>query len=129
MPENKKVRYTFKNIMAIIVIIIAGVVAYGIYDSHETWLKEMSEINSNTGYGKGIVLRIWGGGRNSRTIKIRYKINDKVFEAVNDWDRNPQDLVEGDSICVKYSIKHPQYVVTELEFEYRYPKLNRFSIF
>ena len=127
MTENEKIRHTIKKILVIVAVIIGGAVTLLIYHSHEKWLDELSEINSNTGYGKGIIIYIWD--HRDRRIKIKYKIDNKIFVAINDWDNNPRNLAMGDSICFKYSIKHPQYVVTELEYEYTDPKLNRFSIF
>ncbi len=127
MMENRKLHRIAKSSLITIALLLCAVITLLIYHNHEQWLKQVGEINSNTGYGKGIIVTIWD--HRDRTIKISYKVNNKAFETTNDWDNNPRKLVDGDSIRIKYSIKHPQFVITELEYEYYYPSLNRFNIF
>ncbi|GGK89612.1 hypothetical protein ACD591_21180 [Rufibacter glacialis] len=80
-------------------------------------IKERIEtVNNNYEYSKGIITDI--NYYKGRTIRVKYRISERIYEASLGWDKNPENLDEGDSIRLRYSVEKPDLIILELENEY-----------
>ncbi len=76
----------------------------------------LDEVKAGFLYSKGIITGI--KSHKGHSIRVRYKIGEEIFETTNGWDSNPNRLSVGDSISLRYSVKNPENIITELEEEF-----------
>ncbi len=101
-------------------IVILSMVVGGLY-----WLstsannrneERIESVNAECGYSKGIITDI--KSYKGHSLTVRYRMYNKEFYSKESWDKNEKRLREGDSIFIRYSIKDPTLIITELEDEY-----------
>ncbi|NRF41033.1 hypothetical protein [Pedobacter foliorum] len=110
--EKLKIVFTLLSIT-----ITIGLGLYWIGVNAEKEQIETSElIKEGFGESKGIItsIKYYKG----RSLRVKYTLNNKVYEYSGGWDHNPKRLDVEDSISFKYSIKRPEVLITELEYEY-----------
>ncbi len=78
-------------------------------------IEEINEINKNPGFTKGFITET--RRNNGRWIEVRYSVKGVVFEC-HESVPDDSDKQEGDSVGIKYSIRNPQYSITELHRKY-----------
>lgn len=107
--------------LKIVMIFVVIIVCFGsfFYWNSKRLVKEREEriatVESNYRYSKGILAKKFYRGK---TLRVKYKIQEKVYEYRGGWDVNPNDLSEGDSISFKFAIGNPNMIITEMENVY-----------
>ncbi|ALJ00723.1 hypothetical protein [Rufibacter tibetensis] len=111
---SEKLKLVLFNIGLVITII--GTLYWFMERGDEKHKIRINTVNNNYEYSKGIITDIHY--YKGRTIQVKYKISEKVYEATLGWNKNPKDLDEGDSIRIRYSVEKPDLIISELEEEY-----------
>lgn len=114
--KTKKPKITLKEYLqfALAMSIILGLLFLFVRHLTIKRIEEVNEINKNPGFTKGVITAT--RRNNGLWIEVRYSVKGIVFEG---HESVPDDSgKEGDSIGIKYSIRNPQYSITELHRKY-----------
>ncbi|RZL48096.1 MAG: hypothetical protein EOP00_10135 [Pedobacter sp.] len=74
-------------------------------------------VQQNYDYAKGIITKI--SAYKGHSIQIKYSINNIEYTYKGGYDNNHQGLGLGDTIKIKYPIDSPQFIISELDNNYK----------
>jgi len=101
-------------------LIIAGLVFGALYYFSIRTEKEIEDrintVNQDYGFSKGIITDYHS--YKGHSLDVKYTVNGKEYLFEGAWDSNSKHLEKGDSINIRYSLRHPELIITELENEY-----------
>ncbi|NIG53529.1 hypothetical protein [Chitinophaga sp. Cy-1792] len=113
--SKKDILYGLLCLGAFFLIFVFGLLYMG-RGTAEKWKRELSIINANNKFGKGIITNM--KSYKGHSIDITYKVGGKTYSKSSSWDTNPHGLRVGDSIYLRYAVDSPSLMVHVLQRDY-----------